>query len=118
MTADNVLQNSKSSGASVRTGLLRQSGRPAARGATRYRTHPAAVPQTHGQHAQVLVGVSRKLVHVVEHRTDRASLLQEMKGSLDLLRALGVEVKELVPIEVIGAESEVVSTKEGLEDIL
>jgi len=55
---------------------------------------------------------------VVEHRTDRASLLQEMKGSLDLLRALGVEVKELVPIEVIGAESEVVSTKEGLEDIL
>ncbi len=49
------------------------------------------------KHSQALAGVSPKHVSVIEHKTDRASLVSEIKGSLELLKALGVQVTELVP---------------------
>lgn len=75
------------------------------------------------KHAQALAGLSPKTIHVVEHKTDRKSLLLEVSGALQLLQKLGVEVRNLLPgSDIIDIEAEDVTDEtnstEGLEEIL
>ena len=74
------------------------------------------------KHQQALSGFSPKQVHVVEHVHDKGALIQEIKGSLALLRGLGIKVtEELIPIEAQDAEFEDASEEhsdEGIEDLI
>lgn len=74
------------------------------------------------KHTQALTGQSPKQVHVVEHIHDRSAMIQEIKGSLALLKHLGIAVgADLVPPDATDAEFEEVdpeSSTEGLEDLL
>ncbi len=49
------------------------------------------------KHTQAIGGLSPKNVMVVEHKTDRASLMQEIGSTLELLKSLGVNVTNLAP---------------------
>jgi hypothetical protein len=43
-------------------------------------------------HSLAIAGVSPKIQHEVVHKTDRASLLQEIAGSIELLKQIGVSI--------------------------
>ena len=50
------------------------------------------------KHVQALAGVAPKMVHIVEHKTDRASMLQELTGFLQQLQAMtGNTVIDVTP---------------------
>jgi hypothetical protein len=49
------------------------------------------------KHAQALSGLAPKQTVVVEHKTDRATLLAELKGAIDLLKSVAPTMIDVTP---------------------